>query len=362
MYSKQGMINLFGYLKTVEKFKTFVSTEFVQYSISDKKEVDLTALNMLAMRSVKNLCSCKYFCENSNHIFRYDVSNLLTLESLTCSNQDIILLLESLYNLLIEISKNDLKLSNISVLHSNIYFNNQDFLFIYVPAKIIKKETSINSFIDQVLSGLKTESRLIKLVVKAIKKGESAVTTLQSFLENSNLHNDNSNTFSEGETTLFGNTSADCFSEGETTLFGNTSADSFSEGETTMFKDTMKDLSPDDETTLLSDYSTKSVNIGDRSREIYLVRSVNGESFNISSNKVEIGSIVSPGNIQINNRSISRRHATIIIERDCVYIIDNNSTNGTVVDGMAVDAGVKMQIYNGSFLTMGDETFQIIIK
>jgi pSer/pThr/pTyr-binding forkhead associated (FHA) protein len=83
--------------------------------------------------------------------------------------------------------------------------------------------------------------------------------------------------------------------------------------------------------------------------------------FEIPFSGASIGSIQT-NNIVISNPSISRNHAKFIFEDNDIFIIDNNSTNGTLVEGTQVKPDVKNIVYNGSIIMLGNESFQLIVK
>jgi pSer/pThr/pTyr-binding forkhead associated (FHA) protein len=62
------------------------------------------------------------------------------------------------------------------------------------------------------------------------------------------------------------------------------------------------------------------------------------------------------------NESISGVHATIVFEQDNAYIIDNNSTNKTYVEGTVAEPFEKTEIDNGFIFALGNEIFQIYME
>ena len=99
-----------------------------------------------------------------------------------------------------------------------------------------------------------------------------------------------------------------------------------------------------------------------KSIEAVLIRNFNGEMYKIAQSGTDIGTMDSYESIVIKNSSISRCHASFAITDDGVYITDNNSTNGTFVEGIKILPGIKTQLFDGSLITLGNENFQIFIK
>ncbi len=185
----------------------------------------------------------------------------------------------------------------------------------------------------------------------------------------------------EGETTVLNSYTQSDYpdTEGETTVLNSYTQSDYpdTEGETTVLNSYIQSDYPDccEETTILSsntqdDYSafddkptsSDSNSTYGKKIEIFLIRNCTGEMFEIPLSGISIGSKESVNNIVIPNPSISRVHASISYDGDEVFIIDNNSTNGTTVEGTAVPSGVKVTLYNGSLITLGNESFQITIN
>ena len=193
----------------------------------------------------------------------------------------------------------------------------------------------------------------------------------------------------EGETTVLGAFPDD---DGETTVLGSAYSDA--EGETTvlggMIIESEEDAASvfsgvpqsdnDDDTTLLSAALTESdetsvlgqqvtggsqrlaaVPSAPQTLKVTLIRTCNGQEIDLPP-YCDIGSEAGTGTIAIPNPGISRRHATIMTEGDAVFIIDNHSTNGTVADGITLRPNEKAEIFDGSFLTLGDESLQVRIR
>lgn len=58
------------------------------------------------------------------------------------------------------------------------------------------------------------------------------------------------------------------------------------------------------------------------------------------------------------NSNISRAHADIVFKNGAFYIVDQNATNGTFVNGSSVAAGSEVMLKNNDIVKLADEEFQ----
>ena len=61
-----------------------------------------------------------------------------------------------------------------------------------------------------------------------------------------------------------------------------------------------------------------------------------------------------------NNRTVSRFHATIYRRNDGYYVVDNNSTNRTFVNGSPIPVQTEIRLRNGDILRLSNEEFDFI--
>ena len=183
---------------------------------------------------------------------------------------------------------------------------------------------------------------------------------------------------SEGETTVLSQSSS-YDSEGETTVLSQSPAYD-SEGETTVLNGASgmgtqyfdrEELSSMIRQSYSEDRKNKQPdalktnpvrNTTTQTQRVILVSADNRGQYEITGAGTDIGSADGSGMITLRNSSVSRRHAGIIIEDGHVYVIDYGSTNGTYVDGVEIEPQQKTEIYNGSFLSFGNESFQLTVK
>ncbi len=102
---------------------------------------------------------------------------------------------------------------------------------------------------------------------------------------------------------------------------------------------------------------------GGRKRAVHLPaaglkRSATGESVQITTDRFVIGSVPVGNDYVISgNPKISRRHACIIYEKGKFHIEDMHSTNGTSVNDIRLESGVKQRLTNGARIRLADEDF-----
>lgn len=105
------------------------------------------------------------------------------------------------------------------------------------------------------------------------------------------------------------------------------------------------------ETTLLSG--------GNSLPAAYLVRKKNNERITISKQVFKIGKERRRVDYCVSdNSNVSRTHADIVFKNGEFYIVDNNATNGTTVNGAAVAAGQERRLSSGDTIRLADEEFK----
>lgn len=174
------------------------------------------------------------------------------------------------------------------------------------------------------------------------------ISTNSVNLENNNYYYENSNSIIDNEE-KFGTTiieDDDDFSPG-TTILGDDDA----------FKDSYED-SDDDEgeggTTLLG------LEDDEDEEEVIpvLIRKSNNQVFILTKRKVRVGRDASSCDFVItNNKLVGRIHALIINDNGRYYIEDNNSTNGTFINGVKLPKMGKGKIDHGDEIKLANEIF-----
>lgn len=118
--------------------------------------------------------------------------------------------------------------------------------------------------------------------------------------------------------------------------------------------DSMTEYVPEDDTDV-------TVEIPVPEMQAKLVRRSNGESFIISSDTFVIGKERARVNCCVSgNNTISRVHATILRKTDGYYIIDNDSTNKTYINGSNIPALFEFRLNSGDIIKLSNEEFDFI--
>ena len=89
-----------------------------------------------------------------------------------------------------------------------------------------------------------------------------------------------------------------------------------------------------------------------------LIRKKTGEKITIDKAEFRIGKERNKVDYCITgNSNISRTHATIVYRNGAFAIVDNNATNGTNVNGVAVPAGKERALTGNETIRLADEEF-----
>ncbi|MCP8969380.1 FHA domain-containing protein [Ectobacillus ponti] len=94
----------------------------------------------------------------------------------------------------------------------------------------------------------------------------------------------------------------------------------------------------------------------------YLIRSKTEEKISVNKPSFRIGKERSYCDYFVmNNNAVSRSHADILTRNGRYYILDNNSTNKTYVDGRAIPVQKEIEIFSGTKLKLANEEFVFYI-
>lgn len=95
----------------------------------------------------------------------------------------------------------------------------------------------------------------------------------------------------------------------------------------------------------------------------HLIRIRNNERIELSKSIFGIGKDMNYADYCImDNSAISRMHANIISRDGEYFVVDNNSTNHTYVNGMMIPSNVEVQITNGARIHFADEEFEFKVE
>lgn len=91
----------------------------------------------------------------------------------------------------------------------------------------------------------------------------------------------------------------------------------------------------------------------------YLIRKKNNERISITKSVFKIGKERRKVDYCVSdNTNVSRTHADIIYKDGSFYVVDNNTTNGTSVNGASIAAGQEKKLSGNEIIRMADEEFQ----
>ncbi len=94
-----------------------------------------------------------------------------------------------------------------------------------------------------------------------------------------------------------------------------------------------------------------------------ILRKKTNEKKTIDSNNFYIGKDKSScGYVFYDNNAVSQRHAHIITRDNRYFLVDNNSTNKTFIDSIAIEPDSEYELLNNSEFRIADEDFIFIIE
>ncbi len=96
--------------------------------------------------------------------------------------------------------------------------------------------------------------------------------------------------------------------------------------------------------------------------QAYLLRLGNSTRIDINKSLFRIGKGREQVDYLVTNHVVSRLHAYIIWRNGAYFINDNNSTNGTFVNGRQIKRNQDYQIYNGDIIMLANEGFEFHIN
>ena len=144
------------------------SNNGVSILLSKRNAIDLEALNLLAGKSERILCSCSYCEKMGKHRLDYEsqLSNSLYLQ------KEGFLLEEFIYECieLLQMSeKYKLNLENFKIDLKSIFNGDDGYQFLYIP--VVNKKTMGNKkFIVKLLAAVKNKDKRITELLKQIKR------------------------------------------------------------------------------------------------------------------------------------------------------------------------------------------------
>ncbi len=363
---------------------------------NEKKDVDLDALNLLASGETVALCQCSYKNESKHHHFIYNTDDLMPLTQLQAglSFENVIDILSAASKMIQELTESNLCLDNVKNAAEYVFKADTDYKFVYIPI-IQKPRLSMRDYLIKLVSVVHHKDVRLSQFIKELRKkknNEQALAYLNAFVASYgsqyNFSDEDTSLLSdEGATSLLGDEGATSLlgieakaTENETSLLpndGNAAVlsqanynDVYDAANTgpgsAKLTEYFLDETGEYETTVLTHQPVFPSQPVYREIEseyyLYLTRNLNGEKITIDMTPFTIGKDINNMDFVLNNDSVSRHHATIIYEDGNYFIMDNHSTNGTMIEGIKLQAGEKGEIGNGYIISLGNESFQAHIE
>ncbi len=370
-----------------------INNKFISNMIvcNEKKDVDLDALNLLASGDIKEFCQCSYVNKNKHHHFIYDTDGLGTFVQVKSklSFEDVILLLMSAKSMLQAVLRNKFTLDNVKNSVEYIFKSANGFKFVYVPI-VHKSHVSVKKYLIKLMYVINFKDVRIKRFVKELcdKKDDNQVMEfLDAFISSYTYVCDGSDEMTSllswtdnEETTLLGKSEISEIPkeksiskiriEDETTVLNKDNHseelyDFYATSESIELTASFSDESSEYETTVLTSQSINKNHeaVSRIENEYYLYLTSNtGKMISIDITPFTIGKDSRNMDLVLCNDSISRSHATIIFENGEYFIVDNGSTNGTIVEGIKIQKDEKCEIENGYMISFGNMSFQVHIE
>ena len=346
-------------------------------------EMDLDALNSLAAVENNLLCPCSYQAMGRKHnlIYQFHGPTLTSIASQKMNYMNFCRLLKAGIELVDYLQTKNMYLKNIQIKGKDIFYEIEQFQFVYLPVQQ-SKDISIKKFFlklvhvvpskDEGIASLKKQLKGLE-TYQSIKEFIEALSVKEKIVEEMSV----SIYESEAETSLL-NENMDqqvLESEGETTLLAQQEAEpelpqeEESEGETTILSQEttafMVNEFSECETTVLSDMVmpvVEETHAGGGMYDLFLLRVSSGERIHINKSVYSIGKDINNMDYVLGNASVSRNHATIYSEGDKFYIVDNGSTNGSTLEGVRIREGERVELGDGYIVSLGNEVFQILLE
>ncbi len=320
-------------------------------------KIDLDALNLVASGENSFLCKCVYQLIGKRHHLIYPLERL-SLESIKgykMDYTDVLRLLEEAVGLIDYMQKKMMCLRNIQLKASNIYMEEGQFKFIYLPLQQ-KRDITARDFLRKLLCEVHSSDSETLILRRRINRLET-YELIKEYIDTltTGVVEQNSDSVYEIEETTLLNTdvSNESETEGETTILSQ---------QTTAF---VTNEFSECETTVLSGItfpSAKREYAGNDVYDLYLLRISTGEKIHINKPAYSIGKDVGSMDYVLGNESVSRNHATIYLEEGKFYLADNGSTNGTTLEGVRIGEGERVELEDGYIISLGNEVFQVFLE
>lgn len=97
--------------------------------------------------------------------------------------------------------------------------------------------------------------------------------------------------------------------------------------------------------------------------QMILLRSATREKKLLDVPELKIGSSIKYADYVVTqNPAVSRLHATIFLENNKAYLMDQNSTNGTYINGTKIPSKAKIALFPGDVLVLANEYYTFLYE
>lgn len=325
------------------------SNNQISFLLSKHNSIDLEALNMIAGKTEQILCSCSYCEHNGKHKLDYDVclSNNMCLQSSSFLMENLVGACLDIFDM---VERCNLNLVNFRTNKKFIFKNDEIYQFIYIPL-LAKKTISKKKFVVKLFAQFIGKDSKVTSLLKRVKGLKTDATVVDCLREYVNFAEETSIANAEDEIEFFSESVVEA--EGETTILSQ---------HTTEF---LTNDSAECETTFLSETpfcKEPKEMMSDGEYTLFLLRVGTGEQIHINKSQYSIGKDIQTMDYVLGNQSVSRNHATIYIEDNRFYLTDNESTNGTTIEGIRVQVGERAELSDGDIISLGNEVFQVLLE
>lgn len=379
--------------------KLVADSNSVEIFLSKNYSINYGALKFVGSKESSLFSECIYCDLQSYHKLIYRIDHMTSMEKYCISGDDqFFAFIFSLISAVEVCNVNTLMLKNIVADPKCVFVENGLFKFTYLPVEQ-SNDISVKNLLLKFLKLLQYRSEKYDQIIKVIKRSrnENCVKNTLDLISEDTKQKTQKKSFykyeemslsseNECQTTFLKNNADNSLeeSEYETTILSyenlmNKSQEN-SNAETTLLLKDKQIYEPEtsiltnnsfecdtysgDTNLLKSRYENEIYIEGERTnRETlinmpYLKRIDTGQIIYITKPEFIIGKNSVISDYCINNASVSRNHASILCEEDNCYIVDNDSTNGTMVEGVRIAPFEKVAVFSGSIIMFSDEAFQ----
>lgn len=367
-----------------DKMQQMRSSQALRYHLSADSDIEFALLEKLQNRSFSAFCSFTYKKRTRGWTITCDCCGMSSLaqQEQPLANPLLQQLLDALEQVVSLCLQEGLPLCNVQTDFSCIFMQGDKIYFVYLP---LRAETDLTAeqFLYAVLERLADHNRQIRVVLSDLQNGCAATTALQRF--EIALKKERAKTDVETVPLSPSMSKTDVQSAETTWLVAppptdfpvtmklpnmknsvqkefEQATDRHPDNETVPLAQTTNASTASDETTLLSvaeflEYTQQP------EVSACLLRISTGERISLNKTPFILGKDPRTADyIVADNPAVSRRHAEIIWKDSSFWVRDQNSTNGTQLEGRLLPPEAETELDSGDLLTIGNENFQFFLQ